>query len=236
MDSQSKNWIYSDYRTFSPGKKIPRGVLAYYRKFSKVYIPEDRSSVILDLGCGQGPLLFVLQELGYANLRGIDISISQVASAYSAFVHQGDLFEALRCTEERSVDCLVTLDLIEHLDIDELRLLAMEARRVLKKTGRWVIRVPNAEGIHGASLRYADLTHERCFTTSSMRQLANCAELRVEVLACDIFPVYGLISGFRFVAWQLISRLLWFARAAETGEYRSLVLSRNLLAVFRILR
>lgn len=45
-----------------------------YKNIIERYLPADRSIRIADLGCGYGPLVFCLNESGYTNVEGIDVS------------------------------------------------------------------------------------------------------------------------------------------------------------------
>ena len=44
-------------------------------------LPTDRGKRILDLGCGDGKFLFYLQENGYVNIEGLELSSQQLSSA-----------------------------------------------------------------------------------------------------------------------------------------------------------
>jgi 2-polyprenyl-3-methyl-5-hydroxy-6-metoxy-1,4-benzoquinol methylase len=50
---------------------------SYYCRF----LPEDKGSVILDAGCGNGAFLYFLKQMGFKNLTGIDISSEQIEVA-----------------------------------------------------------------------------------------------------------------------------------------------------------
>jgi methylase of polypeptide subunit release factors len=58
----------------------------YLTRLIRQHFPPDRSSAILDLGCGHGALLYFARCAGYQNLRGVDRFPEQVAAA-RALVH-----------------------------------------------------------------------------------------------------------------------------------------------------
>ena len=41
-------------------------------------MPEDKKAKIIDLGCGNGGFVYWLQQIGYQNAEGIDISAEQI--------------------------------------------------------------------------------------------------------------------------------------------------------------
>src|SRR5271154_4778781 len=71
------------------------------------FIPPDKSIRIVDLGCGYGAVLQVLQEQGYLNSSGVDTSPQQVELAASLGikgVSLGGIVEYLSGVGAGSVD------------------------------------------------------------------------------------------------------------------------------------
>jgi 2-polyprenyl-3-methyl-5-hydroxy-6-metoxy-1,4-benzoquinol methylase len=167
--------IYSAYRTGQGrnGTDDREARAPYLKKLIRRSFPKDKSARVLDLGCGNGTLLFFLREAGFRCVEGVDTSEEQVASARDlglAGVVHGDLFAKIAACKDRSYQVLVSLDVIEHQTKPELLVLARHALRVLAFEGRWVLHVPNAGALFGANARYADWTHEQSFTPESVRQ------------------------------------------------------------------
>lgn len=55
--------------------------------------------------------------------------------------------------ESSSVDVVLAVDLLEHLLRSELQTLVQGVYRILRRRGRWVVHVPNAEGLFGPGVR-----------------------------------------------------------------------------------
>ncbi len=93
---------------------------------------------ILDVGCGTGGNLEMLEKFGVA--EGVDVSDDalEFCKAKGLRVHKG-LAEKLPF-EDESFDVVTALDVIEHLDDDVAGL--KEMNRVLKTGGRTLIFVP----------------------------------------------------------------------------------------------
>src|SRR6266480_3264163 len=155
---------------------ISRG--PYLKALIKRWLPKNMDESILDLGCGYGALLYFLRNAGYQKLRGVDSSSESVNAAKKLglnFVEFGDVLKTLLEARDSSYDMLISFDILEHLTRDEILLCADQAYRILKPGGKWLIHVPNAEGIFSGSVFFGDLTHETLFTRQSLRQVMSVA-------------------------------------------------------------
>jgi 2-polyprenyl-3-methyl-5-hydroxy-6-metoxy-1,4-benzoquinol methylase len=54
------------------------------------YLPQDRASRIVDLGCGHGTFLYFLSRAGYTRIAGIDTSQQQIDLAHRLGISQGN--------------------------------------------------------------------------------------------------------------------------------------------------
>ena len=187
------------------------------------------------MGCGHGALIYAARREGYQNIKGVDGSPEQVAAAHSLGiegVEQRDVLEALANETDAFLECVISFDLIEHFDRNELISLVDATHRVLKSGGRWIIHTPNAESPFGMRMRYGDFAHELAFTQTSLSQLLFSSGFsRVDCYEDQLVP-HGGKSAFRWVLWQVIRGLLRFYLAVETGDTgRDAIFSQNLLAV-----
>ena len=104
-----------------------------------------QGGAVLDVGCGDGYLLFQLRSR-YQKLIGLEYSASRLADAER---HLADLpFQGVLGSAERmdalpdaSLDCIVSADTIEH--IPDVYAAASELFRVLRPGGSLVINTPN---------------------------------------------------------------------------------------------
>ena len=198
------------------------------------FLPTDRRSKILELGCGHGTLLYFLKDHGYTSIDAVDVSEEQVQLAKSfgfQNVARGDLVDFLQRCEPASYQLVFMLDVIEHFKKDEIATLLALVWRSLKPDGRLVIYTPNAEGPFGARYRYGDLTHEIAFTPQSLAQLLRLSRFeRIQFRPVEPY-VHGLISLARWVTWKTIKTFLRFYLLAETGSYRGYLLTQSMIAV-----
>ena len=103
----------------------------------------------LDVGCSFGYLLGEAQRLGY-EVTGVEPDqqafehASQLVGAER--VHRGLLTDAV--VEDGTADVVSTMDVLEHVPVDELGGFAATIRRKLRPSGSWLIKVPSSEGLY----------------------------------------------------------------------------------------
>jgi 2-polyprenyl-3-methyl-5-hydroxy-6-metoxy-1,4-benzoquinol methylase len=205
----------------------------YIKSVIAKHMPPERDASILDIGCGYGAFLFYLNEAGYRNCSGVDVSTEQVNLARELGlknVERKELISALIDTADSSADVVLAMDILEHLNREELFAVLDEIFRVLKPGGRCLAHVPNGEGLFGMRIRYGDLTHESAFTPMSARQCFQTIGFHTVACHEDRPVIHGWRSCVRRLLWDLgtlPSRLLLMA---ETGQ-RQFVLSQNMLVI-----
>ncbi len=106
----------------------------------KDLLPSERSTV-LDVGCGNGFLTAKITALGH-DVQGLDSSTSGIDVASRSFpgarFHCASAYDDLKAFGP--VDCVVTSEVIEHLDKPKLFL--RNIRDVLKPGGKLIITTP----------------------------------------------------------------------------------------------
>jgi SAM-dependent methyltransferase len=209
---------------FKPRKAFLNHIIAQY-------IPRDTNARILEIACGPGALLYFLEQAGYRNIAGVDVSEEQIAVAARLGILSATcstLEDFLGAQEAGSADRVLAIDILEHLSRPEIVEILGAIRGVLKPDGRCIAHVPNGEGLFGMRIRYGDFTHELAFTPRSASQVFCVAGFR-EVRCFEDKPrVHGPTSLARRILWDvgtLPSRLLL---AAETGVTQA-ILSQNMM-------
>jgi len=134
--------------------------------------PSDFESKILEVGCGWGRLMLMLQDLGYKNITGIDIDPSQLkmAEREKLNVFLADAHEFLEKNNE-TYDVIYALDILEHIAKNEQLPLLKLMNEHLSEDGFIVIRVPNGLAPLLGYFRYSDFTHTVSYTDISLRFL-----------------------------------------------------------------
>jgi SAM-dependent methyltransferase/prefoldin subunit 5 len=134
----------------------------------KVYLPliaeantGKPESPILDMGCGRGEWLELLQETGYT-ARGLDINrvMIEQCKARGLEVIEKDALSFLQSLPDSSLGAVTGFHIIEHLPFEYLLKLFGEAARVLQTGGLVIFETPNPQNVLvGSCSFYYDPTH-----------------------------------------------------------------------------
>jgi SAM-dependent methyltransferase len=233
--------LFDVYRSTGMGSPVgsrdetPPALARYLEAVILPLLPPSTNARIADLACGGGDLLATLNAKGYSQLAGVDISAEQTERCHArglTFVTNGDVFDFL-AERKDEFDCLVAMDLLEHLELAQATELARSAVQILRPGGCLVVQTCNANSPVFGSVRYADLTHVTAFTPLSLRQLLLAAGFRsVEVRG--VMPVGRTAIGLlRRVVWEFLSGLVRLYLMVETGQ-RGQIVSRNVIAIATI--
>lgn len=147
-----------------------RGSFELIKSRLEIYLPFvsplkalSRSPKALDLGCGRGEWLELLQQHGF-QAKGVDLNegMLQECKARNLDVFQGDAIAYLKDLPDESLHVISAFHLVEHIPFDILQQLIAEAHRVLLPGGLMILETPNPESLLvGTSSFYLDPTHER---------------------------------------------------------------------------
>ena len=133
--------------------------LPFIQPLSVIYQPANA----VDLGCGRGEWLELLQGAGFVP-QGIDLDAGMLAACMERGlpVTQGDAIAHLKSLSDQS-QCIVSgFHIAEHMAFDDLATLVIHSMRVLKPGGLLILETPNPENVVvGACNFFLDPTHLR---------------------------------------------------------------------------
>src|SRR6266480_399543 len=145
-----------------------RGSRELIKKRVRVYLDDVRGagavtadSPILDLGCGRGEWLELVNENGLAG-EGVDSNAIMVSACQERGLrgNGGDALEYLRALPAESRGAITAFHLIEHLEFQLLVQLLRESFRVLRPGGLAIFETPTPDNVLVGSNRfYSDPTH-----------------------------------------------------------------------------
>jgi 2-polyprenyl-3-methyl-5-hydroxy-6-metoxy-1,4-benzoquinol methylase len=150
--------------------------------FSDPEREKDAAPSVLDIGCATGALLAKLRERGW-RVRGMEISAPQAeyARRERKLEISTEPLEENRFPEE-GFDVVLASHVIEHLNRPDV--LVREARRILKKDGRFFVTTPNNAGFQArlfrGKWRSAIFDHLYLFSTKTLPALLARGGFRVE--------------------------------------------------------
>lgn len=201
-----------------------------WKKYFERFLPKEKDTKILDIGCGNGGFVYFLNSLGYRNAHGIDFSPEQIEIAKKLGIKNvecADLREFLK-GKQGYYNLIFARDVIEHFNKDEI----LDILRLIYdslNSGAVVIQTPNAEGPLGSKYRYGDFTHEIAFTRSSLNQVLKVAGFN-DTAFYPTGPVpKGFKSAVRFLLWKGIEIMLRFYMVIEIGSFSG-IFTQNIIA------
>lgn len=234
-----KSRLYQQYvSTHIVGRKVTT-TLEVFRDKSIIwqstlrrFLPQDKNARIADVGCGDGRVVWWLQQIGYANAEGVDVSLEQVEVAHRLGVeniYHAD-FKAFLKGKTDFYETLILRNIIEHFEKSEIIEILELCRYALKGMGRLIVQVPNAESPFFGRIRYGDFTHEVAFCSSSLTQVFNI----VGLTDVECYPVEPLFRSRRSISrrflWRAVTclyKLLLFAELGPGGR----IVSQDIMAV-----
>jgi len=158
-----------------------RGTRAEIKRKLSVYLPlidkmksEGGDVSVVDVGCGRGEWLELLQENGY-RAQGIDINkvALQQCREYGLDVIESDVMEYLKELKRGSLDVITGFHLIEHLTFKTLIELFDETLVVLRAGGMILFETPNPANILVSSYDfYRDPGHMKPLHPDTLRFIA----------------------------------------------------------------
>jgi 2-polyprenyl-3-methyl-5-hydroxy-6-metoxy-1,4-benzoquinol methylase len=206
-----------------------RTVFKSFRRTLGEWLPPERGTRVLDVGCGEGALLLFLRESGYLDLHGFGLSPENVDLCHAAGLAFVREFDALRLGEydpDLLFDLIIALDIVEHLPKQAAAGFLELARSRLRAGGRLIIQTPNLGSVQGAFIRYNDLTHEFGLTENTVVDLLSAAGF--EVSRIEIRPAWNATTAVGHLR-EIWLRLLHFAVFVAEGSGRPRIPTKNLL-------
>lgn len=166
------------------------GRLSIFRRLLQSYAP--RNGRVLNIGCGTGGTLPVLQEFGQV----VNVDTSEEVRR---FLSEKDLATFVHVRDERlpfpdaSFDIIAGLDVLEHIEQDARAL--KEWHRVLKPGGIILLSVPAYQWLW--SQHDELLKHYRRYTASQLHALFTMSKFRVLKRTYAVMLAFPFILAFR---------------------------------------
>jgi 2-polyprenyl-3-methyl-5-hydroxy-6-metoxy-1,4-benzoquinol methylase len=169
--------------------------------FSVMHVPFKENGRLLEIGCGSGTMLHIMQNLGW-QAEGIEVDPVgvEVARAKGLNVHLGDVYS--KQYEDNSFDAITLSHVIEHVH-DPLALMR-ECARILKPGGIISMVTPNTASfghlVYKSSWLHLDPPrHLHIFNPAPLASLATRLGLKIIVNETLIRDANNLFIGCRSI-------------------------------------
>ena len=143
------------------------------------------SGIAVDLGAGRGETVQVMRDHGLSSF-GIDADESVVTAAEKKGidVRLSDIDTFLDNREASSLDVVTAIQVVEHVNADQLESWLEKIHRVLKPGGIFIAETPNPHAIDAFKAFWVDVTHVRPYYPESLLHMAQSAGFsRAEIWA-----------------------------------------------------
>ena len=157
----NNNFYKSLEDKFRGSRDLIKERLTIYLPFLEVFKNIEQNVNVVDVGCGRGEWLQLLQENGI-DAFGVDTDEGMLENAkkFGLNVKLIDAIEYLKSLDDESLYAISGFHIAEHLDFELLKELVKESFRVLKPAGLLILETPNPENIKIATCDfYLDPTH-----------------------------------------------------------------------------
>src|SRR5437870_2121439 len=186
------------------------------------WLPDDKASPMLDLGCGCGEYLFFLRSMGYKNVFGVDLCDGELEDARRIGLTNltcASIFDYLEDKKE-SFEVVSAFNVFEHFRKEEILRLLELILKALQPGGKLLAVTPNGLSPFSGTTRYWDFSHETSFTPACWRQIA-----RITGFSDVQFEEYGPLSHsvlgiIRSALWILVKSAFSAISYIEVGGPR----------------
>ena len=206
---------------------------AYYR--AEFGIGEAAGKRVLEIGFGNGSALGWLKDRG-AEVHGLEANPILVARALQLLGADRafeDLADSRLSSMSGTFDCIIALDVLEHVPMDALTGMLSRIRELLAPGGRAFFRFPNGDSPFGRINQNGDPTHITVLGGARLTWFARRAGLEVLSLRAPALPVrgVGLLRGFRRLLIRNARRMIEPAIGQLYFYGRRIPLDPNYIAV-----
>jgi O-antigen chain-terminating methyltransferase len=199
-----------------------RGGREEVKRLLRIYLPmlqeakvKTEASPVVDLGCGRGEWLELLQEEGML-ARGVDQNHILVEECVGAGldVVEGDLLTYLCGLPDQCMGAVTGFHIMEHLPFETLLKLFDETVRVLRPGGVAIFETPNPQNVLVSTLEfYIDPTHRSPLPGALVKFVAEVKGLeRVELLPLHPFPDAHRVQEVDLEVTRRFNELFYGAR------------------------
>lgn len=189
---------------------------AYFSaEFKRSGIVSCQGLRIFEIGFGNGNFAGYVQSMG-GEYFGSEVNGNLIKRAkdFGLDVFEGGIEQALLSDKFGTVDIVVAFDVLEHMEVADIRSFLLNAAKLLRPDGIIIARVPSGDSPFGRANFHGDITHFTALGSSAVRQLAAQTGFEVIDIGPPSLPILGLglkrairRSGV-LLAQKIIARLI----------------------------
>jgi SAM-dependent methyltransferase len=197
---------YQDYENWKDWKKVTFGSftpidIAYFTaELKRTGIDLNKPVRLYEIGFGNGAFAGYAQSLGY-QYSGSEVNQALIERArnFGLPVYEHGIKQVIDSAGPDTYDAIVAFDVLEHLELAEIKNFLIDARVLLKEGGTVLARLPSGDSPFGRAIFHGDITHKTTLGSSAVRQLAQQTGYEVIDIGPPKLPILGVgfIRGIR---------------------------------------
>lgn len=184
------------YRRYYHYLKRPLFEIPLFAKIEE-WVSQEKPKKILDIGCGIGYLLSWLSQETEALGWGIDSSKEAITQAKKLYPKINFFCRNAKKLpfDNNFFDCVLLINLIEHLNEKKQHQVLAEAKRVLKKDGILILSTPEKNSLY-KKIMIHDKTHKRELSKKELLELISPYFLVEEIFLTNSIGRFGKTLNF----------------------------------------
>jgi 2-polyprenyl-3-methyl-5-hydroxy-6-metoxy-1,4-benzoquinol methylase len=224
---------YKIYNTTSSVAETSTDLQKVYRKsynfwywYYRQHLPSSLDARILELGSGLGNNLAALRQLGYSQVRGVELCEGSVGTCiengldaiHDDIVHYLD-------NDASKYDVVILHHVLEHFTREEGMALLIQIKKHINPQGILLVAVPNGWNLFGCGGLTNDFTHELIYSRSSLTTMLTMCGYDPHVFSTNMYTSYDPCLFQRSLKTCLLRPLTWICELL----IRMVMLSQGLM-------
>lgn len=186
-----EDWKQWDKTSFGIWSKTDAAY--YFAELSRSGIKLHEGIMLYEVGFGNGTFAGYIRSLGCEYFGSeINNALVERAREFGFNVSEKGINEALETDQLGKFDAIVAFDVLEHLDIVDIKSFLLDAMELLKPGGMVLARIPSGDSPFGRAIFHGDITHRTALGSSAVRQLAAQTGFDVIDIGPPKLPIFGL--------------------------------------------
>ena len=198
---------------------------------------KNKTSKVLEVGPGTGEFEAYLNKKKIYDIDIVDNDKSILNYVSNKFKIKNKILtnDISKINKKlRNYDLIFLMQVLEHIPISQYQKFVKTLFNHLNKEGVMIIIVPNANNPLGLIERYADLQHTSAFTTQSLKDLIDLANLKKYEIAIQGFeiPPFGIVNIIRKFLQKILHLFLLGIMVINGGLFFN-ILTPNIMLVIK---
>lgn len=224
-----------DNHSLGFGRYSKAEALYFRRELQQAGLTQIAGARVVEIGFGRGAFAQWSRDQGclYAGIE-LDAALIDSARRSGFAAHPVDVPWDAAFGRNR-IDLIVALDVLEHMELREIRAVLQNASACLRIGGLFLGRMPSGDSPFSGAIWTGDPTHCTLLGSSSIRSLASEAGLLVSRIGPPALPIIGLGAryAFRRMAVRVAQRMTHGLISRVLIGRRDAVVTPNMVFVLR---